>query len=347
MFYGFHHFLNKYNNVSINEFDLNQSRIRRLFFIYIEKNMRSLLKLPLYWSFIVTKKHLTELKESDYAIFSSNRIGCSALPMVIYLKLKKQKIITLSFVLGLFSRKPKFKIFIPIQSWYIKSFFKYIDKFIFLSQGEYEYALKHFPKYKNKYFLLPFAVDLEIWSNKENFQREKNILFVGNDGFRDYELAEELSKLLEDFNFVYVSENINESNLNNKNSDIKNGSWGEPYLTDIDLRGEYQKAFLTIIPLKNSLQPSGQSVTLQSIACGTPVLITKTEGFWDKESFIDNENIHFLKTNNPLLWKDKILNIFNMSDQDYENVSKNGRNLIVNNYSLDEFSQQIEEILLS
>ena len=36
-----------------------------------------------------------------------------------------------------------------------------------------------------------------------------------------------------------------------------------------------------------------------------------------------------------------------MSDQDYENVSKNGRNLIVNNYSLDEFSQQIEEILLS
>ena len=45
--------------------------------------------------------------------------------------------------------------------------------------------------------------------------------------------------------------------------------------------------------------------------------------------------------------KDKILNIFNMSDQDYENISKNGRNLIVNNYSLDEFSQQIEEILLS
>ena len=104
-------------------------------------------------------------------------------------------------------------------------------------------------------------------------------MFVGNDGFRDYKLAEELSKLLKDFNFVYVSENINESNLNNKNSDIKNGSWGEPSLTDIDLKGEYQRAFLTIILLKNSLQPSGQSVSLQSIACGTPVLITKTEGF--------------------------------------------------------------------
>ena len=106
---------------------------------------------------------------------------------------------------------------------------------------------------------------------QRKFSKRKNILFVGNDGFRDYE-RRKLSKLLEDFNFVYVSENINESNLNNKNSDIKNGSWGEPYLTDIDLKIEYQ-AFLTIIPLRNSLQPSGQSVTLQSIACGTPVLI--------------------------------------------------------------------------
>ena len=114
--------------------------------------------------------------------------------MVIYLKLKKHKITTLSFVLGLFSRKPKFKIFVPIQSLYIKSFFKNIDKFIFLSQGEYEYALKQYPKYKNKYFLLPFAVDLDIWSNKKSFQRKKKILFVGNDGFRDYKLAEELSK---------------------------------------------------------------------------------------------------------------------------------------------------------
>ena len=37
----------------------------------------------------------------------------------------------------------------------------------------------------------------------------------------------------------------------------------------------------------------------------------------------------------------KILEIFNMSNQDYENISKNGRNLIVKNYSLDKFSQQI------
>ena len=50
-----------------------------------------LLKIP-YKTMIpdVDEIYPTELKESDYAIFSSNRIGCSVLPMVIYLKLKKQ-----------------------------------------------------------------------------------------------------------------------------------------------------------------------------------------------------------------------------------------------------------------
>ena len=88
---------------------------------------------------------------------------------------------------------------------------------------------------------------------------------------QDYELAEELSKLLEDFNFVYVSENINESNLNNKNSDIKNGSWGEPYLTDIDLRGEYQKAFLTIIPHPD--WRTGSFIPFWADKMGVPVAI--------------------------------------------------------------------------
>ena len=39
-----------------------------------------------------------------------------------------------------------------------------------------------------------------------------------------------------------------------------------------------QESKITIIPLKNTLQPSGQSVALQSMANGTPVLISKTDG---------------------------------------------------------------------
>ena len=64
-------------------------------------------------------------------------------------------------------------------------------------------------------------------------------------------------------------------------------------IDDLELRNIYQNAKLTIIPLKDSLQPSGQSVALQSIACGTPVIITHTSGFWDKKT-LKIKKIYFL-----------------------------------------------------
>ena len=57
----------------------------------------------------------------------------------------------------------------------------------------------------------------------------------------------------------------------------------------------YHDADLTIIPLIDTLQPSGQSVALQSIVCGTPVLITKTSGFWDPTKFKNKINIMFFE----------------------------------------------------
>ena len=38
------------------------------------------------------------------------------------------------------------------------------------------------------------------------------------------------------------------------------------------------------------------------MASGTPVIITRTEGFWDKENFIDNMNILFVEKNNIEKW---------------------------------------------
>ena len=111
MFYGYHYFNENYKDVSITEFTTRTFRVKKNIFKYIEKPLRTLLKLPLYWSFVLTKKHFSELKNSDYAIFSSNRIGCSILPFVIFLRLTKDKTKYLCFVFGLLSRKPKYKFF--------------------------------------------------------------------------------------------------------------------------------------------------------------------------------------------------------------------------------------------
>ena len=67
----------------------------------------------------------------------------------------------------------------------------------------------------------------------------------------------------------------------------------------------YKKALITIIPLKDSFQPSGQSVCLQSMCVGTPVLISKTKGVWDTNLFKDQENIYFAD-NSISDWSQKI-----------------------------------------
>ena len=71
------------------------------------------------------------------------------------------------------------------------------------------------------------------------------------------------------------------------------GSWRSGILTDVQILDEYKKADLVIIPLSETTQPSGQSVALQSMSSGTPVLITRTKGFWDEINFI-NKKIYFL-----------------------------------------------------
>ena len=108
MFYGFHYFQKNYENVIIKEFETHKSKINRLFFLIIEKRLRSFLKLPLYWSFLVNRENYKIIKKSDYSVFSSNRIGCSVLPMLLVAKLFRSKNTSLSFILGLFSRKPRF-----------------------------------------------------------------------------------------------------------------------------------------------------------------------------------------------------------------------------------------------
>ena len=95
---------------------------------------------------------------------------------------------------------------------------------------------------------------------------------------------------MNNFNFIFISKNINNINLPD-NVQLLSGSWNDYELNDEEIRLYYQSSFLVINPLLETYQPSGQSVSLQSMAAGTGLLITKTEGFWDSESFKDEESI--------------------------------------------------------
>ena len=104
-----------------------------------------------------------------------------------------------------------------------------------------------------------------------------------------------LASNMPQFEFIFVTSNINKKDINSQNVTLIEGQWNKKILSDEEVKNIYNSSLLTIIPIKDSYQPSGQSVALQSMSMGVPVLITETIGFWDKDIFKNNENIFLLK----------------------------------------------------
>ena len=133
-------------------------------------------------------------------------------------------------------------------------------------------------------------------------------MFIGNDSKREFDKVVEISKILKNYNFIFVTSNI-KKNVLGKNVTLINGNWNQGLLSDLEIKDIYNKGLLTVMPLKNTFQPSGQSVTLQSMSMGVPVLISKTKGFWDYSKFKNNKDIFFIENNDPESWALKIKEI--------------------------------------
>jgi glycosyltransferase involved in cell wall biosynthesis len=63
---------------------------------------------------------------------------------------------------------------------------------------------------------------------------------------------------------------------------LTQGRWHDRTLSDAALRELYRQSSFVVVPLKESSQPQGQSVTLQAMACGKAVVLTRTAGLWSR-----------------------------------------------------------------
>ena len=339
-FYGYRYLQNMELDLSVIEFNDINKILKRIEY-YISK----LSSLPLYVFSLLSKKNIKKLKDTDNLVLISESTGFAVLPLLICLK-KRFNISTHMFVMGLYSKKINFAALKWLHLFLIKLLFNYIDKLYFLGIEEYNIA-KKIHKKNEKLIFLPFHVDNNFWKG-ESLDLEKNIpiLFIGNDSNRDYRLLIDLAKKMPNNKFIFVTSNIQVLNINLENVELIKGDWGEGLFSDSKLKEIYLKSRLVILPLIETTQPSGQSVTLQAMSVGIPVLITKTKGFWDSEHFIDLENIFFIEKADVGKWIEKINTIYNDKDN-LKHVSKNGVVLINQVYSIDEFNSFILEELNS
>ena len=80
------------------------------------------------------------------------------------------------------------------------------------------------------------------------------------------------------------------------------------------------------------------------MSTGAPVMISKTEGFWDFESFKDNENIFFVGGASYDEWDKKIDSVLQSSNI-LKTVSMNGRKTIEDKFTLDRYLQNLKDYL--
>lgn len=186
-----------------------------------------------------------------------------------------------------------------------------------------------------------FGVDEHFWCPGEKKEDKGYILSIGNDSNRDYEVllraAENISQPIK-----LVTRRQLPANLPD-NVELLYGSWHTQALDDHGLRDLYRKASCVVVPLKESLQPSGQSVCLQAMACGTPVVLTRTAGLWETRGLCNNTNVLFVQPNEE---KDIVNAVKHLArDQQLnDKMCREGRNYVLQYGRIAHFADRMEAI---
>ena len=340
-FYGYHYATSIGYITEILEFGNKEpgNKILSKILLKIQQLILKAFKFQYDFVGIIKPNNWKLLKNSKNIILSNQRIAHSLLPFLLYVKLfKKSNTITV-IAMGLFNSSSKNLLIIKIHNFLHKIMIKNISRMVFIGQPEYLYATQVFTRYSKKFQYIPFGVDKDFWKKKntQDPSSDDYILFIGNDTNRDFDFLVSLANKLQNKKFIVVTEKLEESEFKGTNVKLLNGSWNKDLLTDEYLRNLYDNAKITIVPLKEGLQPSGQSVTLQSMATETPVIITKTRGFWSQDDFIHKENIYFTQSNDLEVWKKAIDSLYEDKDM-YQSISINSRNLIERKYNSDYFN---------
>lgn len=341
-YYGADYF-EKENNLKIIEFNDGNNRILKIF----DRLISRYASLPFYSAKLTNLKNFKTIYRSDYVFLINEGVGFSSIFLIIFSKIFNKNLKVSLFVMGLYSKKLRYRNLKFLHSLLIKILVFFMDNVLFLGEREFDIASKmHSKKSIKKLKFVPFCIDTEFWSSQVSYkERNSNsIIFIGNDSNRDFDLLISITRSLSDINFIIVSSNPIFDQINLPNVTIYKGVWGSSIFSDYDIKKLYESAKISIIPLKPNSQPSGQSVALQSMSMGVPVMITDTIGFWEKEAFSQNENIIFIKSFEKNDWIKKITEQLDNLES-LEKISKNASTNVQEKYNLQNFYATLNEIV--
>lgn len=179
-----------------------------------------------------------------------------------------------------------------------------LDHAFFFGAADRQFAIETYDLAPERTSLFRFGIDTDFWTPApEPEDGQDGVVFAaGSDPSRDYEtlLAAKLDAPLR------ILSGLPLTLPRDRPVEQISGSFHNIAITDIVLRDIYRRAALVVVPLKDVLQPTGYSVTLQAMACGKPVVLSDFRGLWDRDAFVSGENCMLVPARDPRALEDAI-----------------------------------------
>lgn len=119
--------------------------------------------------------------------------------------------------------------------------------------------------------------------------------------------------------------------------------FGSP-LDDPALRDLYRTAAVVVVPLQDVFQPTGCSVTLQAMACGRPVVLSRNKGLWAPQLLRHDENCLLVPPGDPSALAAAIRRL--LDDPELANrLGMRGRKLVEEHFSLAIMEQALKQLV--
>jgi glycosyltransferase involved in cell wall biosynthesis len=186
----------------------------------------------------------------------------------------------------------------------------------------------------------PYGVDNDFWFPEG--VEEDYILSVGNDSRRDYDtLIRTAGKL--DKPFIIVTAMKIPGPIP-KNVTIIPGTKPSDDSIDDKLRDLIRRAACVVLPIKESIRPSGQSVCLQAMSCAKVVILSKTQGLWSNDILKHMENIIFVPPENENALFEAILKVFENSDS-RKKIGLKAQETITTEWNINQFANRLEDLI--
>ena len=226
----------------------------------------------------------------------------------------------------------------PTRALTTKPLLRAMDTVLY-GEGELEALLALDSRLAGRVHVLGFGVDTRFW-NPGATAPGREVLAIGNDGARDWETLVRAAPSIAAP--VHVLTRHTAPAELPANVTWEPADWHRSLISDEEILARYRRAAAVVVPLRDVPQPSGQSVTLQAMACGRPVVLTRTRGLWDR-SLRDGENVRLVAPSDPGALVGRIAELLDDPPRAHE-LGTAARRHVVASAGIDGFAEKLERV---